>query len=71
MPAVKIVGPERIADSAGTYEPGQIIENPSEALLDLARNGTLNEETGKPYVVIVEVGSRRRAPEEPPAPENG
>lgn len=60
MPAVRIVGPERIADNTGTYEPGQVIDWPSEALTRLAENGTMNPESGQPYVEFVQ------APAPPP-----
>lgn len=62
MPAVRIVGPERIADNNGTYEPGQVIDWPSEALRKLAEDGTINPDTGMPYVEFVQVQAQAPAP---------
>lgn len=41
-----VIGPCRIADSVGTHEPGDIVENPSNALLNLAESKTADPETG-------------------------
>lgn len=47
------IGPARIADQAGTHEPGDVIESPSAALLELAQAKTLHPETGKPLVELL------------------
>jgi hypothetical protein len=51
--SVIISGSARIADIAGTHDPGEVIENPSDALLALAVAGTLDPETGEPYCTLV------------------
>lgn len=45
-----IIGPCRIADQWGTHEPGEVIENPSPGLLELAESSNKDPETGQLYV---------------------
>lgn len=59
--AILILGPERIADSTGTHEAGEIVENPSGPLTELAHTKTLNPDTGRPYCEFI-------VPEAPPPP---
>ena len=53
MSQVRIGAASRIADRNGTHEPGDVIDGPSQALLDLATAKTLDPETGAPYAEIV------------------
>lgn len=48
---VKIGPHHRIADEHGTHEPGEVVNWPSDALVELARAGTKDDE-GVPYVEI-------------------
>lgn len=63
------IGPARIADRVGTHEPGDVLDNPSPALLALATSGTVDPETNLPYCTVV--GSEpapapsKAAPEKP------
>jgi hypothetical protein len=47
------IGPCRIADATGTHEPGEVIANPSQALIDLAEAKTKDPESGKVYVEML------------------
>jgi hypothetical protein len=52
MPGVTI-GPCRIADSRGTYEPGDVVDNPSAALLELVAARAKDPETGQLYAKLL------------------
>jgi hypothetical protein len=52
MPQVQI-GPRHIADSTGTHEPGEVINNPTDALLRLAVSGDKDPESGQPWATVL------------------
>ncbi len=64
------IGSARIADGLGTHEPGEVIDSPSQALLELATAGTLDPETSLAYceIVPVDVPQASKASTPPPAP---
>ena len=53
MTQVRIGTASHIADRNGTHEPGEVIDFPTQALVDLATAGTLDPATGEPYCEIV------------------
>jgi len=54
---VRIGAGSRIADREGTHEPGDVVDYPSPALVELATTGALDPETGEPYCSLVGVQS--------------
>lgn len=63
MPAVRI-GPARIADAVGTHEPGEVVDYPTAALLELALSKSVDPDSKLPYCEIISVA----APVAPAAP---
>jgi len=54
---VRIGAGSRIADREGTHEPGDVVDYPSPALVELAKSGAVDPETGEPYCSLVGVQS--------------
>jgi len=50
---VRIGNGSRIAGREGTHEPGEVVDFPSPALVELATNGAIDPETGEPYCTLV------------------
>jgi hypothetical protein len=63
MPAVRI-GQARIADAVGTHEPGEVVDYPTAALLELALSKAVDPDSKLPYCEIVST----TAPAAPAAP---
>lgn len=64
------IGPCRIADSRGTYEPGDIVEFPTSGLLELAQSKMTDPETGIAYcAVLSEAKTAAAIAVAPPTPE--
>lgn len=61
------IGPCRIADLHGTHEPGEVVEYPSAALLDLAKSRVADPETKLPYCELL--GDTKTAAPTPAATE--
>jgi len=47
------IGPRHIADATGTHEPGEIINNPTDALLRLAVSGDVDPASGQPWATVL------------------
>jgi hypothetical protein len=60
------IGPSRIADEMGTHDPGEVIANPSPALLELAAAKVRDPETKQ---LLVELLSDAKTAEAVAAPE--
>ncbi len=69
---VVIGAASRIADRDGTHEPGEVVDYPSPALVELATSGALDPETGEPYCTLLgnEPPAKTPAPDAPVEAEN-
>ncbi len=62
------IGPARVADSAGTHEPGSVVDRPTPELLALAEAKTKDPETGEFLCEILGAAVAREVPKAPPPP---
>ena len=61
MPKI-VIGPCRIADATGTHEPGAVIDNPGQDLIDLAESKATDPESGLAYATVAATPAPAHAP---------